>query len=77
MLSKEFTGLILLANFLAWPLAYVVMHGWLRSFAYRIGVTWEIFLVSGFLAMAIGLLTISYQSVKAAISNPVDSLRYE
>jgi len=77
MLSKEFTGLILLANFLAWPLAYFVMHGWLRSFAYRIGVTWDIFLVSGLLAMAIGLLTISYQSVKAAVSNPANSLRYE
>jgi len=77
MLSKEFTGLILLANFLAWPLAYFVMHGWLRSFAYRIGVTWDIFLVSGLLAMAIGLLTISYQSIKAAVSNPANSLRYE
>ncbi len=77
MLSKEFTGLILLANILAWPLAYFVMQGWLRSFAYRIGVTWDIFIISGLLAMAIGLLTISYQSVKAAISNPADSLRYE
>ncbi len=77
MLSKEFTVLVLVANFVAWPLAYFIMQRWLRSFAYRIGVTWDIFLLSGFIAMAIALLTISHQSVKAAVSSPVDSLRYE
>ncbi len=77
MLSKEFTVLILVANFIAWPLAYFIMQGWLRSFAYRIPVTWDIFLFSGILAMAIALLTISQQSIKAAVSSPVDSLRYE
>jgi putative ABC transport system permease protein len=77
MLSKEFTALILAANFIAWPLAYFIMQGWLRSFAYRIPVTWDIFLLSGILAMVVALLTISQQSIKAAISSPADALRYE
>jgi putative ABC transport system permease protein len=77
MLSKEFTALILVANLIAWPLAYFIMQGWLRSFAYRIPVTWDIFLLSGIIAIAVALLTISQQSIKAAVSHPVDALRYE
>jgi putative ABC transport system permease protein len=77
MLSKEFTTLILAANFIAWPLAYFIMQGWLRSFAYRIPVTWDIFLLSGIIAIAVALLTISQQSIRAAVSSPVDALRYE
>ncbi len=77
MLSKEFTALILAANIIAWPLAYFVMQGWLRSFAYRIAVTLDIFLLSGILTIVVALLTISQQSIKAAVSSPVDSLRYE
>jgi putative ABC transport system permease protein len=77
MLSKEFTTLILVANLLAWPLAYFIMQRWLRSFAYRIDVSVDIFLISGLIATAIALLTISHQSIKAAVSNPANSLRYE
>ena len=77
MLSKEFTVLILAANIMAWPLAYFIMQHWLRGFAYRIGVTWDIFLISGLIALAVALLTISHQSIKAAVSNPANSLRYE
>ncbi len=77
MLSKEFTILILVANLLAWPLAYFIMQRWLRSFAYRIDVSVDIFLISGLIATAIALLTISHQSIKAAVSNPANSLRYE
>ena len=77
MLSKEFAVLVLIANIIAWPSAYFIMLGWLRRFVYRIDVTWDIFLLSGILAVAIALTTISHQSIKAALSNPADSLRYE
>lgn len=77
MLSREFAALILAANLIAWPLAYFAMQRWLRSFAYRIDVTLDVFLVSGLIAMVIALLTISHQSVKAAVTSPADSLRYE
>jgi putative ABC transport system permease protein len=77
LLSKEFAFLVLIANLIAWPLAYFVLRSWLQSFVYRIDITWDIFLVSGILAVAITLLTISHQSIKAAVSSPVDSLRYE
>jgi putative ABC transport system permease protein len=77
MLTGEFAGLVLLANVIAWPMAYLVMQGWLRSFAYRIDLTWDIFLLSGFIAMAVALMTVSQQTIKAAVSSPVDALRYE
>jgi putative ABC transport system permease protein len=77
MLCREFAALILAANIVAWPLAYFVMRSWLRSFVYRIDLTWDIFFLSGILALAVALLTISHQSIKAAVSSPVDSLRYE
>jgi putative ABC transport system permease protein len=77
LLSKEFTRLILVANILAWPLAYVVMNRWLQSFAYRIEMTIWYFVLSGLLALFISLLTVSFRSVRAAMANPVDSLRYE
>ena len=59
------------------PIAYYIMHRWLQSFAYRSGIGWLVFILSGFIALAIALLTVSYQAVKAAIANPVESLRYE
>ena len=76
-LSREFLKWVVLANILAWPLAYYAMHKWLQNFAYRAVVDWEIFLISGGVALAISVLTVSFQSVKAAVANPVDSLRYE
>ncbi|NIN92632.1 hypothetical protein GTO36_06555 [bacterium] len=77
MLSQDFTKRVLLANFIAWPVAYYFMHKWLQNFAYRTRVDIWVFLLPAALAMLIALLTVSYQSIRAALSNPVDSLRYE
>jgi ABC-type antimicrobial peptide transport system permease subunit len=76
-LSKEFIILVCLANAIAWPLAYYSMIKWLKNFSYRIDLNVWIFILSGLAAFCIALLTVSYQSVKAATANPVDSLRYE
>jgi len=76
-LSKDFLKLVLLANILAWPLAFFVMNNWLDNFAYRIGLKLWVFLLAGAIALLIALLTISRQTLKSALSNPVISLRYE
>ncbi len=77
LLSQEFTRWVLVANVLAWPVAYYAMRRWLQGFAYRIPIPWWVFGVSALLALAIALLTVSYQSIRAAISDPVDALKYE
>ncbi len=77
LLSKEFTKWMALANIIAWPLAFVVMTNWLQEFAYRVSISWWVFLVAGASALIIALLTVSYQAIKAAVANPVDALRYE
>ena len=77
MLGKEFVVLVLAANILAWPLAFFIMRGWIQRFAYRIPITWDIFLLSGLITIVITLITISYQSIRSALANPADSLRYE
>lgn len=77
LLSKEFTKWVLVACAIALPLAYFAMNQWLRNFAYRTSVGVDIFVLSAFIAALIAILTVSYQSVRAAVSNPVDSLRYE
>ena len=77
LLSKEFSKWVLLANVIAWPIAYLAMSRWLRAFAYRIEIGPWMFLASGAVALAIALLTISAKTVRAAASNPVYSLRYE
>ena len=77
VLSTRFAVWVLLANVVAWPITYVAMRGWLQNFAYRIDLSIWIFLVAGGNAIVIALLTVSYQTVKAAIANPVQSLRYE
>jgi len=77
LLSKEFTKWVLIANLIAWPLAYFVARKWLQNFAYRMAVGVEIFILAATLALIIALCTVGYQAIKAAISNPVDSLRYE
>ena len=77
LLTKSFLKLILIAFIVAAPLAYVVMHRWLEDFAYRVEISWWIFLLAGLLALAIAWLTVSYQSIKAALANPTKSLRYE
>ncbi len=77
MLVKDFTKWVLIANIIAWPLAYYVMNDWLQNFAYRISIGPWIFVYSGLLALLIALLTVSTHAVKAAVSNPIKSLRYE
>ncbi len=77
LLSREFVRLVGLAFVLAVPLAYVAMSRWLDGFAYRVEISWGIFLMVGSLTLAIALVTVSYQAVKAALADPVESLRYE
>ena len=77
MLSKEFLKWIVIANVIAWPVAYFVMNSWLRNFAYRTSVPLWIFLISGLAALAIALATVSWHAVRAAVADPVESLRYE
>jgi putative ABC transport system permease protein len=77
MLLKEFVKWVLLASAISWPLAYYAMDRWLKNFAYRTDIALWIFLVSGILGLAVAFATVSYQSLKASIANPVDSLRYE
>jgi len=75
LLSKDFVRLVCLAIIIASPLAWWAMHRWLQDFAYRISIHWWMFPVAGSLAIAIALLTISSQAIKAALANPVKSLR--
>jgi hypothetical protein len=77
LLSREFTKWVLLANVIAWPVAYWVMSEWLQNFPYRSGIRIGTFVLAGTLAWAIAFLTVSYQAVKASLADPVDSLKYE
>jgi putative ABC transport system permease protein len=77
LLSKEFTKWVLVANIIAWPLAYYFMNNWLQNFAYRIDPGWGTFLLSAVIALFIALLTVSFQAIKVAVANPVNALRNE
>lgn len=77
LLSKDFLKLILIAILIAVPISWFAMHSWLQDFAYRVDVSWWIFALSGIVVMAIALCTISFQSLKVAFMNPVDSLKRE
>jgi hypothetical protein len=77
LLSREFTKWVLLANIIAWPIAYYAMWKWLQGFAYRIDLEFWIFLLSGIMALFIALLTVVSKSLRTAITNPVNALRYE
>ncbi|MEK6479857.1 ABC transporter permease [Catalinimonas sp. 4WD22] len=77
LLSKDFTRLVIVAFFVAIPLAYFAVQQWLNDFAYKIDIGIASFTIAGILALLIAVLTVSYQSFKAAIANPVDSLRNE
>ncbi len=77
LLSKDFMKLVLVAIVIATPIAWFAMNQWLQGFAYRINISWWVFALAGLLAMGIALLTVSFQSVKAALMNPVKSLRSE
>jgi putative ABC transport system permease protein len=77
MLSKDFVKLVLLAILIASPIAWWAMNKWLQDFAYKIDISWWVFAVAGLGAIFIALITVSFQSVKAALANPVRSLRSE
>jgi len=77
LLSKEFAKFVLIAFIISIIPAYLLMDNWLQEFAFRINISIWIFLVSGLLAQVIAIATVSFQSIKAAQANPVDSLKYE
>ncbi|HVX25656.1 MAG TPA: ABC transporter permease [Parafilimonas sp.] len=77
LLSKDIVKPVVLAMLIAFPVAWWAMHNWLHSFAYRINISWWVFIVAGVSALLIALITISFQAIKAAIANPVKSLRTE
>ncbi len=77
LLSKEFIRLIIIAILIASPIAWFAMNKWLQGFAYKIHITWWMFALAGFLAIFIALVTVSFQAIKAAVANPVKSLRAE
>jgi putative ABC transport system permease protein len=77
MLSTDFLKLVFISAIIAVPVAWYVMNKWLQDFAYRINIEWWVFVVAGLAALLIALITISFQSIKAAIANPVKSLRTE
>jgi ABC-type antimicrobial peptide transport system permease subunit len=74
---KEFVRCIGIANIFAWPIAYLVIIDWLKDYAYRINLAPGPFLFAAILTLVIGLLTVIYQAVRAAVANPSDALRYE
>jgi ABC-type antimicrobial peptide transport system permease subunit len=77
MLAKDFVKLVVAALLVAFPVAWWAMNKWLDNYVYRIHISWWMFAFSGIMAVAIAFLTISYQSIKAALANPVQSLRSE
>jgi putative ABC transport system permease protein len=77
LISKELTSWVIISNVVAWPIAYFLMKNWLQDFAYRVHLGLWIFIISSGVGFGIALLTVSYQSLKAALVNPIECLRYE
>ncbi len=77
LLSRHFLKLVVLAVIGSAPLVYLLAERWLQDFPYRIGISWQIFLMAGLMALLVAFLTVSYQAIKAARTNPSESLRYE
>ena len=77
LLSKELIRCVVLANIIAWPIAYYIMNNWLKNFAYRTNLNWTVFVFAGSAALIIALATVSFQTIKAAKANPVKALQYE
>jgi ABC-type antimicrobial peptide transport system permease subunit len=77
LLSANFLKPVAIAMFIAFPVAWYVMNIWLQDFAYKITIEWWMFAIAGMLAIGIALLTVSYQSIKAALGNPIKSIRTE
>jgi putative ABC transport system permease protein len=76
-LSKDFLKLVFIAIIIAIPFAWYGMYKWLQDYAYRIDIGWWVFFITGFMALLIAFITVSFQAIKAAIGNPVKSLRTE
>jgi ABC-type antimicrobial peptide transport system permease subunit len=77
LLSKDFLRLVVLSCLIAFPVAWWAMHDWLQNYEYRVHIQWWVFAVAGILSVLIALFTISFQAIKAAMSNPIKNLRTE
>ncbi len=77
ILTRDITKWVLIANIIAWPIAWFAMRTWLQNFAYRVEMNWWLFLLSGLVALVIAVLSVSFQAIKTAIANPIKTLRYE
>lgn len=77
LLSKDFLQLVLISCLIAFPMAWWAMHNWLDDYSYRIEIGWGVFVLAGALAILIAVATISFQAVRTALANPVNSLRTE
>jgi putative ABC transport system permease protein len=77
MLSKDFLKLVVISFVIASPVAWWMMHSWLNNYTYRVDLSWWIFVITAVISILIALITVSFQAVKAALSNPVKSLRTE
>lgn len=76
-ISKQFSKWVIIANLIAWPITYLLINHWLQDFAYRIEIKLNVFILAGLVSLFIALLTVSYQTIKISLSNPVDALKYE
>jgi putative ABC transport system permease protein len=77
LLSKDFIVLVITASIIAFPIAWWALNKWLQDFAYRVSIEWWVFIVAALIALVIALFTVSIQAIKAAVANPVQSLRTE
>jgi putative ABC transport system permease protein len=77
LLSKEFTKWVIISNLIAWPVAYYLMNKWLQDFHYRIEIDYWAFLISGIVSLTVAIITVISQALKAALANPIESLKYE
>ncbi len=77
LLSKDFLQLVIVSCLVAFPVAWWIMHKWLQGYEYRITISWWIFIIEGFMALLIASFTISFQTIRAALANPVTNLRSE
>jgi hypothetical protein len=77
LMSRDFSKWVLISNLIAWPISWYVMDKWLSDFAYRISISWSTFVIAGIMTLIIAMLTVLYQSIRAATANPVESIKYE
>jgi putative ABC transport system permease protein len=77
LLSRQFIGLVLVANLIAWPLAWFALHRWIQDYAYRVAISWWVFVLAAVAAVGIALVTVSFRAFRAAVANPVETLRTE